>query len=109
MRTGLRTKIWRVPPLRRNGNASQRHIKNRQRSVARSARGGERGSHDGLTGPREVVEGQCWAAVLDARAAHAGDMYEGGQPQRPGAVALRDPPAPRFSIIAATSMRQPCP
>jgi hypothetical protein len=27
---GLRTKIWRVPPPRRNGNASQRHIKKAQ-------------------------------------------------------------------------------
>src|SRR5438876_9563517 len=107
MRTGLRTKIWRVPRAMRNGNASQRHIKNRQRSVAKSTRGGKGGSHDGFTGPREIIEAQCKAAVLDARAAHAGDMDERGQPQRAGAGGLCGTPATIISKIVARIIGQP--
>ena len=46
--TGLQTKIWRVPSPRRNGNASQRHIKKGQ-------------------GKRVAV--MQWAARADQRAA----------------------------------------
>ena len=106
MRTRLPTKIWRVPPAMRNGNASQRHIKNRQRSVAKSTRGGKGGSHDGFTGPREIIEAQCQAAVLDARAAHAGDMDERGQPQRAGAGGLCGTPAQIITKIVAGIMGQ---